>query len=62
MRDNFQDRPLENVIDDDNQKKENSEKFLLLTTELLIKDKIIEIVRIVLIKGKKSYFKGKIKK
>ena len=32
-------------MDDDNKMDENSEKFLLLTTELLEKDKIIEIMK-----------------
>ena len=44
MKDNLQDKLLENFIYDDNNKDENTEKVMLSTTELLKKDKIIEIL------------------
>ena len=43
MKDKFQDRLIENVMDDDNKKYENFAKVIFLATELLEKDKIMEI-------------------
>ena len=57
MRDNFQEQPLENFMDDDNNKYENVENFLLLTTELLEKDKKIGIMKKSIDKNNEELFK-----
>ena len=44
MKDNFQDQLLENFMGDDNKNNENVDKVMLLTTELLEKDKTIDIM------------------
>ena len=44
MKDNFQDQLLENFMGDDNKNNENVDKVMLLTIELLEKDKKIEIM------------------
>ena len=59
MRDNFQEQPLENFMDDDNNKYENVENFLLLTTELLEKDKKIGIMKKSIDKNNEELFKKK---
>ena len=41
----FQYKPLEFITDDDNNIDENDEKIMLLITELLEKDKIIEMMK-----------------
>ena len=61
MRDNFQEQPLENFMDDDNNKYENVENFLLLTTELLEKDKKIGIMKKSIDKNNEELFKKKFK-
>ena len=45
MINNFQDKLLEIVMDDNNNKDENVEKVMWLTTALLEKGKIIEIMK-----------------
>ena len=55
IKDNFQDKVMENVMDDDKDKSENVEKINFLTTGLLEKEKIIEIMKTILIKIIKSY-------
>ena len=42
-------------MDDDNKMDENIEKFLLLTTELLEKEKTVETMKKILIKRLKNY-------
>ena len=44
MKDNFQDQLLEKFMVDDNKNNENVDKVMLLTTELLEKDKTIDIM------------------
>ena len=44
MKDNSLEQLIENVMDDDNKKDENVDNVMLLTTELLEKDRIIEII------------------
>ena len=46
MQDNSKDRLLENAMDYYYNKDENVEKVMLLTTEVLEKDKIFEIMKI----------------
>ena len=59
MKDNFQDQLLENVIDDDNKKDENVDKVMLWTTELLLNEKIIEImINAIFKKNKKLFTRG----
>ena len=55
MKYNFQDQLLENLMGDDNNKGENVEKFMLLTTELLKRYKNIDKKRRKLLIGKKNY-------
>ena len=59
MKDNLQDKLLENVIYDDNNKDENTEKVMLSTTELLKKDKRIEILINNIGKQKEELLMGK---
>ena len=59
IKDNFQDKVMENVMDDDKDKSENVEKINFLTTGLLEIEKIIEIMKSILIKIIKSYFYSK---
>ena len=58
-KDNFQDQLLENVLDDDNRNDENVEKYILLTSELIQKDKIIEIMKNNIKKWRVTYRKTK---
>ena len=54
-KDIFQEKFLENVMDDDNNMDENVEKVLLLGTELLENDKINETMIKLLIKRMNNY-------